>query len=390
MTIKDKSLKKHYEWKGKIETKVKAKLKTKEDLMLAYTPGVAEACLAIKNDVSLSYQLTGRGNTIAVITDGTAVLGLGDIGPEAGMPVMEGKAALFKRFGDVNVVPLCLKTKDTEEIIKTIKLLEGNFAGINLEDIAAPRCFEIEKRLVEELDIPVFHDDQHGTAIVVGAALINSLRLTKKKLQAINIVINGAGAAGIAIAKFLLHLGAKNLILVDRNGIISRDEPQSNKAKEEIALLTNHHLLKGILVEAIKGADVFIGVSVPNVLTKEMVKSMAKDPIVFPLANPIPEIDPKLAKQGGAIIVGTGSNQYPNQINNALVFPGLFKGALAAEAKKITIEMMASASEAIAYYITDEKLTHDYIVPSVLNEEVHQKVSESVRITAIKQGIIRK
>lgn len=390
MTIKEKSLKKHYEWKGKIETKVKAKLKTKEDLMLAYTPGVAEACLAIKNDVSLSYQLTGRGNTIAVITDGTAVLGLGDIGPEAGMPVMEGKAALFKRFGDVNVVPLCLKTKDTEEIIKTIKLLEGNFAGINLEDIAAPRCFEIEKRLVEELDIPVFHDDQHGTAIVVGAALINSLRLTKKKLQAINIVINGAGAAGIAIAKFLLHLGAKNLILVDKNGIISRDEPQSNKAKEEIALLTNHHLLKGILVEAIKGADVFIGVSVPNVLTKEMVKSMAKDPIVFPLANPIPEIDPKLAKQGGAIIVGTGSNQYPNQINNALVFPGLFKGALAAEAKKITIEMMASASEAIAHYITDEKLTHDYIVPSVLNEEVHQKVSESVRITAIKQGIIRK
>lgn len=390
MTIKEKSLKKHYEWKGKIETKVKAKLKTKEDLMLAYTPGVAEACLAIKNDVSLSYQLTGRGNTIAVITDGTAVLGLGDIGPEAGMPVMEGKAALFKRFGDVNVVPLCLKTKDTEEIIKTIKLLEGNFAGINLEDIAAPRCFEIEKRLVEELDIPVFHDDQHGTAIVVGAALINSLRLTKKKLQAINIVINGAGAAGIAIAKFLLHLGAKNLILVDKNGIISRDEPQSNKAKEEIALLTNHHLLKGILVEAIKGADVFIGVSVPNVLTKEMVKSMAKDPIVFPLANPIPEIDPKLAKQGGAIIVGTGSNQYPNQINNALVFPGLFKGALAAGAKKITIEMMASASEAIAYYITDEKLTHDYIVPSVLNEEVHQKVSESVRITAIKQGIIRK
>ena len=390
MTIKEKSLKKHYEWKGKIETKVKAKLKTKEDLMLAYTPGVAEACLAIKNDVSLSYQLTGRGNTIAVITDGTAVLGLGDIGPEAGMPVMEGKAALFKRFGDVNVVPLCLKTKDTEEIIKTIKLLEGNFAGINLEDIAAPRCFEIEKRLVEELDIPVFHDDQHGTAIVVGAALINSLRLTKKKLQAINIVINGAGAAGIAIAKFLLHLGAKNLILVDKNGIISRDEPQSNKAKEEIALLTNHHLLKGILVEAIKGADVFIGVSVPNVLTKEMVKSMAKDPIVFPLANPIPEIDPKLAKQGGAIIVGTGSNQYPNQINNALVFPGLFKGALAAGAKKITIEMMASASEAIAYYITDEKLTHDYIVPSVLNEEVHQKVSESVRITAIKQEIIRK
>ena len=390
MTIKEKSLKKHYEWKGKIETKVKAKLKTKEDLMLAYTPGVAEACLAIKNDVSLSYQLTGRGNTIAVITDGTAVLGLGDIGPEAGMPVMEGKAALFKRFGDVNVVPLCLKTKDTEEIIKTIKLLEGNFAGINLEDIAAPRCFEIEKRLVEELDIPVFHDDQHGTAIVVGAALINSLRLTKKKLQAINIVINGAGAAGIAIAKFLLHLGAKNLILVDKNGIISRDEPQSNKAKEEIALLTNHHLLKGTLVEAIKGADVFIGVSVPNVLTKEMVKSMAKDPIVFPLANPIPEIDPKLAKQGGAIIVGTGSNQYPNQINNALVFPGLFKGALAAEAKKITIEMMASASEAIAHYITDEKLTHDYIVPSVLNEEVHQKVSESVRITAIKQGIIRK
>ena len=390
MTIKEKSLQKHYEWNGKIETKVKAKLETKEDLMLAYTPGVAEACLEIQKDVSLSYKLTGRGNTIAVITDGTAVLGLGDIGPEAGMPVMEGKAALFKRFGDINVVPLCLKTKNTEEIIRTIKLLEGNFAGINLEDIAAPRCFEIEKRLLEELEIPVFHDDQHGTAIVVGAALLNSLRLTKKNIEEIKIVINGAGAAGIAIAKFLIHLGAKDLILVDRNGILSRDEKQSNTAKEEIALLTNHTCRKGHLAEAVKEADVFIGVSAPNVLSKTMVESMKKDPVVFPLANPIPEIDPILAKEAGAIIVGTGSNQYPNQINNALVFPGLFRGTLEAGAKTITTEMMASAAEAIAHFIPSNELDYEYIVPSVLNDEVHLKVSEAVKRTAIKQGVTRK
>ncbi len=390
MTIKEKSLQKHYEWNGKIETKVKAKLETKEDLMLAYTPGVAEACLEIQKDVSLSYKLTGRGNTIAVITDGTAVLGLGDIGPEAGMPVMEGKAALFKRFGDINVVPLCLKTKNTEEIIRTIKLLEGNFAGINLEDIAAPRCFEIEKRLLEELEIPVFHDDQHGTAIVVGAALLNSLRLTKKNIEEIKIVINGAGAAGIAIAKFLIHLGAKDLILVDRNGILSRDEKQSNTAKEEIALLTNHTCRKGHLAEAVKEADVFIGVSAPNVLSKTMVESMKKDPVVFPLANPIPEIDPILAKEAGAIIVGTGSNQYPNQINNALVFPGLFRGTLEAGAKTITTEMMASAAEAIAHFIPSNELDYEYIVPSVLNDEVHLKVSEAVKKTAIKQGVTRK
>jgi len=390
MTIKEKSLQKHYEWNGKIETKVKAKLETKEDLMLAYTPGVAEACLEIQKDVSLSYKLTGRGNTIAVITDGTAVLGLGDIGPESGMPVMEGKAALFKRFGDINVVPLCLKTKNTEEIIRTIKLLEGNFAGINLEDIAAPRCFEIEKRLLEELEIPVFHDDQHGTAIVVGAALLNSLRLTKKNIEEIKIVINGAGAAGIAIAKFLIHLGAKDLILVDRNGILSRDEKQSNTAKEEIALLTNHTCRKGHLAEAVKEADVFIGVSAPNVLSKTMVESMKKDPVVFPLANPIPEIDPILAKEAGAIIVGTGSNQYPNQINNALVFPGLFRGTLEAGAKTITTEMMASAAEAIAHFIPSNELDYEYIVPSVLNDEVHLKVSEAVKKTAIKQGVTRK
>ena len=390
MTIKEKSLQKHYEWNGKIETKVKAKLETKEDLMLAYTPGVAEACLEIQKDVSLSYKLTGRGNTIAVITDGTAVLGLGDIGPEAGMPVMEGKAALFKRFGDINVVPLCLKTKNTEEIIRTIKLLEGNFAGINLEDIAAPRCFEIEKRLLEELEIPVFHDDQHGTAIVVGAALLNSLRLTKKNIEEIKIVINGAGAAGIAITKFLIHLGAKDLILVDRNGILSRDEKQSNTAKEEIALLTNHTCRKGHLAEAVKEADVFIGVSAPNVLSKTMVESMKKDPVVFPLANPIPEIDPILAKEAGAIIVGTGSNQYPNQINNALVFPGLFRGTLEAGAKTITTEMMASAAEAIAHFIPSNELDYEYIVPSVLNDEVHLKVSGAVKKTAIKQGVTRK
>ncbi len=388
MTIGEKSLKKHYEWKGKIETKTKAKLETKEDLMLAYTPGVATPCLEIEKDPNKSFLLTNRGNQVLVVTDGTAVLGLGDIGPLAGMPVMEGKALLFKHFAGVDAIPLCIASKDMEEIIRTIKLIAGNFAGINLEDISAPRCFKIEQRLKEELDIPVFHDDQHGTAVVTAAALINALKITKKKIEEVKIIINGAGAAGIAIAEFLLFLGAKDLILVDRTGILSKDEQQSNNAKQDIAQKTNHRLIKGDLSVALKDADVFIGVSVGNIVTKEMIKLMKKDPIVFPLANPIPEITPTLAKEAGAKVVGSGSNLYENQINNALVFPGLFKGAMLANAKSITHHMMESAAHAIADYIKDD-LRSDYIIPSVLDMGVHKAVIESVRKKALEDGNVR-
>lgn len=388
MDIREKSLLKHYEWAGKIETKVKSQLHTQEDLMLAYTPGVAEACLEIEKDPNKSFLLTARGNQVLVVTDGTAVLGLGDIGPLAGMPVMEGKAALFKHFGDVDCIPLCINSKDTEEIIHTIKLLEGNFAGINLEDISAPRCFEIEKRLKEALSIPVFHDDQHGTAIVTAAALINALKIVEKDIKNVKIVINGAGAAGIAIAEFLLHLGAKHLILVDRTGILSKDVKQTNKAKDDIAQKTNHDLIKGDLSVALKEADVFIGVSVGNIVTKEMIKLMNIDPIVFPLANPIPEITPTLAKEAGAKVVGSGSNLYENQINNALVFPGLFKGAILAKATQITYPMMESAAYAIAEYVKD--LKPDYIIPRVLDLEVHKAVTMRVMETAIQEGNIRK
>lgn len=390
MSIGEKAVKKHFEWKGKIETKVKVPLNTKEDIMLAYTPGVAAPCLEIEKDPNLSFELTARGNTVAVITDGTAILGLGDIGPEAGMPVMEGKAALFKAFGNVDAIPLCIKSKDTEEIVRTIKLLEGSFGGINLEDIAAPRCFEIEKRLKEELSIPVFHDDQHGTAIVVAAALINALKLVKKDLKDIKVVINGAGAAGIAIGKFLLKMGVEYLLMCDKNGILSRDVKQGNDAKDEIASLTNHKLEKGYLKDAMKNSDVFIGVSGPNLVSKEMIKSMNKDSVVFPLANPIPEISYLDSKEAGARVVGTGSNQFPNQINNVLAFPGLFRGALDVRAKDINFEMMLASAHAIADAITSEALSEECVIPLMTFPNLHEHVSNAVRKAAKRSGVSRK
>ncbi len=388
MSIKEKSLKKHYQWKGKVSTNVKSPINSNEDLMIAYTPGVAEACLVIKEDKLKSYDLTSRGNLVAVVTDGSAVLGLGNIGAEASMPVMEGKCALFKRFADVDCVPISLNTQNVDEIIKTIQYLEPSFGGINLEDIKAPNCFIIEKALKESLNIPVFHDDQHGTAIVVGAALINALKLVDKSLKEIQVVINGAGAAGIAIAKFLIELGVNNILMVDRHGILSKDEKQDNKAKDEIASLTNKKLIKGTLNQAMANSDVFIGVSAGNIVSKEMVQLMNSDAIVFALANPIPEITPTLAKEAGAKIVGSGSNVYENQINNALVFPGLFKGTFEAKATKITTNMMIASAYAIANYVKDLKI--DNIMPSILDDNLHKAVIKAVYEQAIKDNIIRK
>ena len=390
MSIKEESLKKHYEWRGKIEIKPRVNVSTKEDLMLAYTPGVAEACLKIHENIEDSFNLTRRWNTVPVITDGTAVLGLGDIGPEAGMPVMEGKCALFKAFGDVDAIPLCIKSKDTEEIIKTIKLLSGSFGGINLEDISAPRCFEIESRLKEELDIPVFHDDQHGTAIVTLAALINALKLSNKKIEDIKIVINGAGAAGVAIAKLLLYFGAKNIICCDSKRIIKEGDPRLNVSKIELSKITNREGLTGHLADAMKNSDVFIGVSVANCVTKEMVKSMNEKPILFTCANPIPEILPEESIEAGAYIVGTGSSQYPNQINNVLVFPGLFRGLIDAKATTVTLGMMKAASLAIANCVKEDKLTKDYILPYAYDKEAHKAVAKAVKEEAILEGFIRK
>ena len=388
-TIRERSLQKHYEWKGKIETKVRVPVTSKEDLTLAYTPGVAEPCMAIHNDVSKSFELTRRWNTVPVITDGTAVLGLGDIGPEAGMPVMEGKCALFKAFGDVDAFPICIRSKDTEEIIQTIKLIAGSFGGINLEDISAPRCFEIETRLKEELDIPVFHDDQHGTAIVTLAALINALKLVNKKIDEIKIVINGAGAAGISICKFLLKYGAKNAYICDRFGVICEGDDNLNKAQQEIAKLTNKEHIHGTLKDVMVGADVFIGVSGPNCVSKEMVASMADKSIVFPLANPIPEINPVDAKEAGAYIIGTGSSEFANQINNVLVFPGLFRGAIDAKATTINDEMMFAASEGIASCVKPSELSRDYILPFAYDTRAHECVSKSVKEAAIRLGVTR-
>ena len=385
--IKKRSLEKHYEWKGKIETVVRAPLDSAEDLMLAYTPGVAEACMEIHKDVEKSYELTRRWNTVPVITDGTAVLGLGDIGPEAGMPVMEGKCALFKHFGGVDAFPICIKSKDTEEIIQTIKLISGSFGGINLEDISAPRCFEIETRLKKELDIPVFHDDQHGTAIVVAAGLINALKIVNKSIDDAKIVINGAGAAGIGIARFLLKIGFKNITLVDRLGIIVEGDERFNPAQKLIAKLTNRELKVGALKDALVGADVFIGVSVGNVLTRDMVGLMAEKPILFPCANPVPEITPEEAFAGGAYIVGTGSSQYPNQLNNVLVFPGLFRGALDARASTVNDEMMIAAAYGIAECIKPEDLRTDYIIPFAYDQHVHDVVAQKVKEAAIKSGV---
>lgn len=389
MDYKKESLKKHQEWKGKIEVKCRVPVDSKEDLMLAYTPGVAEPCLEINKDINKSFTLTRRWNTVPVITDGTAVLGLGDIGPEAGMPVMEGKCALFKSFGEIDAYPLCLKTKDTEEIIKTIKLLSGNFAGINLEDISAPRCFEIETRLQEELDIPVFHDDQHGTAIVVTAALINALKLVKKDLDKIKIVINGAGAAGIGITKFLMSCGVTNIVVCDYLGIIE-DSDTFNQAQRELAKITNPNGIRGKLPEAMKDADVFIGVSVGNIVSEEMVRSMANKPILFPLANPVPEISREKALNAGAYVVGTGSSEYPNQINNVLVFPGLFRGALDVNATKINMEMMLAAAKGIASCIKEEELNVDFILPNAYDKNAHKVVAKVVAEAALKTGVIRK
>lgn len=378
MDIKEKALQKHYEWEGKLEVVSRVKIETREDLSLAYTPGVAQPCLEIARDPELSYKLTRRSNLVAVITDGTAVLGLGDIGGAAGMPVMEGKCCLFKEFGGVDAFPLCIKSKDPDEIVRTIELISDSFGGINLEDISAPRCFEIEARLKERLDIPVFHDDQHGTAIVVGAALINAAKLAGKKLSDITVVINGAGSAGIAIGKFLLKLGIGDLIMVDLCGIINREDSYENPAHAEMAQISNKRCRKGTLADAMKGADVFVGVSKPNLVTPEMVRSMAEKPILFPMANPNPEITYELAKESGAFIVGTGRSDYPNQINNVLVFPGVFKGALKVRAKQITEEMKLAAAHAIAGLVPEDRLSTDYIIPSALDKTVAQAVADAV------------
>lgn len=379
MDYAEMSLKKHYEWKGKIEVNCRVPLETAEDLSLCYTPGVAKACIEIQNKPEKSFELTRRFNTVAVITDGTAVLGLGDIGPEAGMPVMEGKCALFKKFGNVDAIPICIDSKDTDEIVKTITLISKSFGGINLEDIAAPRCFEIEKQLKEKLDIPVFHDDQHGTAIVTLAALINALKLVKKGKENVKIVINGAGAAGIAIAKLLIAFGVKSIIICDSHGCIYKGRENLNEAKKDIAEETNYSCTKGNLSEAIKGSDVFIGVSAPECVTKEMVKSMSENAIVFTMANPTPEIMPEDAKEAGAKIIGTGRSDYPNQINNVLVFPGLFRGILDKRTKEITTEMQLAAANAISECIPYEELRTDYIVPDVLDKRVAKSVAEAIK-----------
>ncbi len=389
MSIADESIKKHYEWQGKIEVINRCPINSREDLSLAYTPGVAEPCLEIQKNTDKSYELTRRSNLVAVITDGSAVLGLGDIGPEAGMPVMEGKCALFKAFADVDAFPLCIKSKDVDEIVRTIYLLSGSFGGINLEDISAPRCFEIERRLKEICDIPVFHDDQHGTAIVVGAALINALKVVKKNIGEVKVVINGAGAAGISIGRHLLNLGVKHLTMVDRFGAIFEGKKENNEAQEEIARLTNKEKNSGSLADMLVGADVFIGVSAPNIVSAEMVSAMARDAIVFPMANPNPEITPDEAKRGGARIVGTGRSDHPNQINNVLAFPGIFRGALDCRASCINEEMKVATSYALASLICESELNEENIIPSALDKSVAKAVARAVIEAAEKTGVNR-
>ncbi len=390
MNYSEESLKKHYEWNGKIEVVCRVPINTREDLSLAYTPGVAAPCLEIQKDISKSFELTRRSNLVAVITDGTAVLGLGDIGPEAGMPVMEGKCALFKSFADVDAIPLCVRSKDVDEIVRTVSLISGSFGGINLEDISAPRCFEIERRLKEVCDIPVFHDDQHGTAIVVSAALINAAKVAKKQLKDITVVINGAGSAGIAIGKMILALGVKDMIMCDKTGILFRGKDDMNDAQRAMAEITNKHNMQGSLRDAMKNADAFVGVSAPNVVDDDMVASMNERSIMFPMANPVPEIMPDKAKEAGAYIVGTGRSDFANQINNVLAFPGIFRGALEARASDINEEMKLAAAYAIAGYIPENELSVDNIIPSALDKNVALTVAEAVKNVAVKSGVARK
>lgn len=389
MDYAKESLKLHYEWKGKLEVTSRAAVDSKEALSLAYTPGVAQPCLEIQKDINKSYELTRRWNTVAVVTDGTAVLGLGDIGPEAGMPVMEGKCVLFKEFGGVDAIPLCVRSKDVDDIVKTVSLLAGSFGGVNLEDISAPRCFEIEKRLKECCDIPIFHDDQHGTAVITLAGLINALKLVGKDIKDVKIVTSGAGAAGIAIIKLLMSMGLQNVIMTDRTGAIYKGREGLNPIKEEMAEITNKDLQKGTLADVIKGADVFIGVSAPGTLTKDMVKTMAKDPIIFACANPVPEIFPDEAKEAGAAVVSTGRSDFPNQVNNVLAFPGIFRGALDVRASDINDEMKVAAAYALADLVSDDELNADYILPAAFDPRVKDAVAKAVAQAARKSGVAR-
>ena len=389
MDNKEFALQEHEKWAGKIEVISRAKLDTPEDLAVCYTPGVAEPCIKISEDVDLSYKYTRRHNMVAVVTDGSAVLGLGDIGPEAGMPVMEGKCCLFKAFGDVDAFPLCVRTKDVDEIVKTVSLLAGSFGGVNLEDISAPRCFEIERKLKECCDIPIFHDDQHGTAVVTMAAMINALKVVGKKIDEIKVVTSGAGAAGIAIIKLLISMGLRNVIMCDRKGAIYKGREGLNKEKEEMAEISNQNMEKGSLADVIKGADVFIGVSAPGTVTQEMIHTMAPNPILFPMANPTPEIMPEEAKAAGAAVIGTGRSDFPNQINNVLAFPGIFRGALDVRASDINDEMKVAAAYAIANIITDEERNAEYIIPNPFDKRVAKAVAEAVAKAARDTGVAR-
>ncbi len=390
MTLKEEAMNKHYEWAGKIEVTARAKVDSKEKLSIAYTPGVAEPCLAIRDDVSKSYELTRRWNMVAVVTDGTAVLGLGDIGPEAGMPVMEGKCVLFKEFGGVDAFPLCVQSKDVDSIVETVYQISGSFGGINLEDISAPRCFEIERKLKERCDIPIFHDDQHGTAVVVSAAMLNAMKLTGRTLEKQEVVVCGAGAAGVAVTRLLMKMGLRNVILCDRQGAIYEGRPDLNPAKAEMALISNFEKKKGTLAQVMKGADIFIGLSGPGVADEEMVRSMNKDPIIFAMSNPLPEIMPELARAAGASVIGTGRSDFPNQINNVLAFPGIFRGALDVRASDINDEMKIAAAYAIASLVPDEQLRPDYIIVNAFDERVGRTVADAVAKAARDTGVARK
>ena len=386
---KSKAIQKHLEWKGKIEVIARAEIENKEDLAIAYTPGVAEPCLEIAKDESLAYEYTRKGNLVAVVTDGTAVLGLGDIGPAAGMPVMEGKCALFKRFAGIDAFPICVDSKDPKVIVETIANISKSFGGINLEDISAPRCFEIEEELKKRCDIPIFHDDQHGTAIIVAAGLLNAVRFTKRKMGEQKIVICGAGAAGVAIAKLVLQMGFGEVIMCGSRGIIYEGCPTNNPVQEEMSRITNKGKMQGTLADALVGADVFIGVSKPDIVTEEMVRSMAKDAIVFAMANPVPEIMPDMAKEAGAAVVGTGRSDFPNQVNNVLAFPGVFKGLLAVRASKVTDSMKEAAAKALAGIITDEELKDDYVLPDAFDPRAAEAIAEAVAAEAIRLGLNR-